>query len=83
MFLEELGPSRMAVKDTGVHNSRGTKGRLIMVQPMWDFNIYEQLYFNDQHYLGELPGLKKMLRVSREFLSTRNAAVNQGKVLNL
>lgn len=49
----------MAVKDTGVHNSRGTKGRLIMVQPMWDFNIYEELYFNDQHYLRELPGFKK------------------------
>lgn len=25
---------------------------------MWDFNIYDELFFNDQHYPGEFPGLK-------------------------
>lgn len=41
---------------------------------MQDFNIYEELYFNDQHYLGEFPGLKKMVSVPKEFLSTRKYA---------
>lgn len=51
---------------------------------MWDLNIYEELYFNDHHYLGEFPGLKKMLKVPREFLSTtKYAAVHRGKVQDL
>lgn len=50
-------------QDTGVHtfqrNQRLANHCSANVQPMWDFNIYEELFFNDQHYLDELSGLKK------------------------
>lgn len=70
-------------QDTGIHTFQRNQRLANHCSANVGLHLWRTI-FNDQHYLGEFPGLKICSKVPKDFLWTRKyAAVNRGKVLNL